>query len=156
MKYQILGCQDKSKDWKVLSIKGEDGTTLNDVSVNRVNKKNEPFPNFDEIKEGNMVEGNHWQSGAGKSYLFAPDAPKTGYTPRGGTGIAKAQERKAEYIKEAQDRKSESIAYFNSINTAVAILGEIGEMSVEEYHQRLLMHRDRLIKEWLKYEALPF
>ena len=36
--------------------------------------------------------------------------------------INQAQDRKAGYIKEAQERKEESIAYFNSLNNAIAFL----------------------------------
>lgn len=38
----------------------------------------------------------------------------------------KAEEKRQENMKELQDRKSDSIAYFNSVNSAITLIGQLG------------------------------
>lgn len=87
--FKIINSAPKTPDWKVVSLMGADGEEIQNVSVNRTNKKGETFPNFDDIKEGGTVDGRLWLSPAGKQYLFAPNAPrvaKTDSSPAGNNG----------------------------------------------------------------------
>lgn len=149
MKYKLREVENKGTDWKVVSIIGVDGESAESVSVNRVNKKGEVFPNFDGIVVGGEVEGNLWASDAGKKYLFAPKA----FTKGSGGGIAKAQAVKAEYIKEAQARKDNSIAYFNATNSAIAIVNSIFANTDEKPTRdtleiQIVSWRDWFLSEW--------
>lgn len=79
---KIEWTENKSSNWKVCTVMNESGATIENVSVNRKNKKGETFPNFDDIAPGREVEGDLWQSPAGKWYLFAPKAKGQGMGPR--------------------------------------------------------------------------
>lgn len=72
--FHITKCEIKTKDWKVISVVTADGDSIENVSVNRTNKKGEVFPNFDAIMTNSDVSGQLWNSPAGKQYLFAPKA----------------------------------------------------------------------------------
>lgn len=125
MKVYISKVEDKSADWKVVGLLSEDKTAYEGVSVNRVNKKGETFPNFDDIKAQAEVEGDLWKSPADKWYLFAPkkplDRPKF-FKPGGGAAaIKKAQETKAENIAVAQERKHDAIARAGAFRDATLV-----------------------------------
>lgn len=121
MKFIVQKCEDKSTDWKIISFFA-DNTNYDDVSVNRVNKKNETFPNFDGIKVGAEIDGNPWKSSTGKYYLFA--MPPEGAKPpqRGAGAITKAMERKENGIEKSQDRKEEGIKVSSTMRDAVLIV----------------------------------
>lgn len=120
--YKVADVQEKNADWKVISIEMSEGNFQEEVSVNRKNKKEEIFPGFDDIKVNATVEGDLWQSGAGKWYLFAPK-PKAPGGQRGGNAaaITKAQETKREDIKDAQERKAEAISRAGSMRDATLV-----------------------------------
>lgn len=122
-KFKIEWSENKSADWKIISIKGDDGKLTEDVSVNRVNKKGEIFPGFDEVKVGNDVEGELWKSTSNKHYLFAPKKVSTSSynAPRGG-GAVKAAEITRESVKEALDTKENSIRLSGAMRDAVLIV----------------------------------
>jgi hypothetical protein len=119
MKFIIEKVEDKSKDWKVTTIKGEQGSVVG-VSVNRVNNKGETFPNFDGIILGATIDGELWRSPSGKNYLFAPKPASTGGS-RANPGIAKAMERKETSIAKFQDSKETSIKLAGAMRDAVLI-----------------------------------
>lgn len=77
MSHKITAVQNKSADWKVVEILNAAGDIVENVSVNRTNKKGEVFPGFDDIQVGATVEGQMWQSPAGKLYLFPPKGSQT-------------------------------------------------------------------------------
>jgi hypothetical protein len=91
------------------------------------------FPNFNDIMVGFTVEGD----------LVPAKDPKYGPTlypikkvlPTGSfggpRGIAKAQEVKGQQIKEAQERKSDSIAFFNATNSAIALVTKLIEPALQ-------------------------
>lgn len=73
-------------------------------------------------------------------------------------GVAAAQERKSEYIKEAQERKEESIAYFNATNSAIQLLTSnprFQEMTPEDKKDNIIWWREFFLSEWRKYDAKP-
>lgn len=155
--YSIIKLEKKSNDWYVLSLKNPQGQEETNVSVNRVNKKDEVFPNFDALKEGGTVEGRFWKSDAGKSYLFAPNpvsAPKGGMT--GGMG-AKLVEQKSKNIEHAQDRKSESIMISSTAGQAtqilVSIMGKLEPTNDTEWKKEWLSIRYWLVQNWNNIES---
>lgn len=80
--------------------------------------------------------------------------------PAGLGGIAKAQERKAEYIEKAQDKKELSIAYFNATNGAISLLSADirhggGFVFTEETIETFTEWRDFFLAEWKKWDAKP-
>jgi hypothetical protein len=121
MKFIIEKVDNKSNDWKITSIKGEQGNVIAEVSVNRVNKKGETFPNFDGIILGATIDGELWTSATGKNYLFAPKPASTGGS-KGNPGIAKAMEKKNESIAKFQDSKETSIKLAGAMRDAVLIV----------------------------------
>lgn len=68
-----------------------------------------------------------------------------------------AQERKAVMIEEAQARKSESIAFFNATNSAIALIEKIMKdvpfTTDKDYQQAIVRWRAWFLTEWQKYEA---
>ena len=158
MKFKVEWCENKSPDWKIATL--NDGSAMiTEVSINRNDKKTGKvaFEKFDDIMPGFDVEGELWKSPAGKNYLFAPrpqSAPRTGGA---GVGIKAAQERKAEMIEKAQDRKSESIAYFNSVNCAIELVSKMKsvELTRQETKEEIIHWRDWFLAEYRKYEASP-
>lgn len=122
MKFQINWLVRKSPEWIVAELKDESGTEFKEVSINKVSKKGEPFPNFDGLQPGREIEGELWTSEKGKHYLFPPRADK----PRGGAGgafktaqIEKVMDRKEESIGKFQDKKEEGIALSGAQRDAV-------------------------------------
>lgn len=136
--YTIDWIENKSNDWKVATL-SEGGLTYDDVSINRVNKKGETFPNFDGITQGATVKGNLWTSPQGKHYLYAPkpQAPQ-GSAPRapGGfkAGMQKAIEQKQEGIRQSQENKELGIKLSSTIRMAVDMVIAIlkDEQIIEE------------------------
>lgn len=118
-KFHVDWFEKKNEDWVVLTLSGEEGKH-SEVSVNRVNKKGETFPNFDSIANGGEIEGELWQSGAGKWYLFAPKQPKSGAFTK------KLAEEKQAIIEgsvgRVLDRKEHSIALAGAQRDAVLLV----------------------------------
>ena len=120
--FRIIWLEVKSPEWKIATLTDDTAQYAN-VSINKVNKKGEVFPNFDEISNGGSIKGNLWQSPKGAYYLFAPKLAVAGQTGAfKGQQIAKAQEKKAEYIATAQDNKNEGIKIASTISMAVTIV----------------------------------
>lgn len=165
MKYVVDFVENKNPDWKVAQLIGDGGAgaKLTDVSINRSNKKGEVFPNFDGITPGASIEGEPWQSAAGKWYLFSPKPEKASggaYRGNGGASktqaIEKAQDRKEGMIKDAQDRKEESIAFFNSTNSALQLLSSdplFKEAGDEEKKSAISYWRDWFYGQWFTHEG---
>lgn len=105
-KHKVTWLEKKNEDWVLVSL--ETGQT--EVSINRKSKKGEAFPGFDSLAPGVEVEGELWQSTAGKWYLFPP-RPQT---PRGGVSRASGGASKSKAIEDAQIRKAEQIDKFQS------------------------------------------
>lgn len=169
MAYKITGVQSKSPDWKVVSLITPDGKEVGDVSVNRTNKKNEVFPNFDAIVEGADIEGTLWASATGKQYLFAPKAPLQ--RPKfmgGGTAaqevkgkqIEKAQETTFTHVKEAQDRKQDAIILSAAQRDAVLMVTtfEVAQPfpTDAELRAKIIEWREWFLKEHKSRADLPF
>lgn len=146
MTFEVLWIEVKKDGWKIASIKEviEGGQTINDVSINKVDKKGREFPNFDALAAGHMIAGNLWLSPVGKYTLFAPDPkpipavrPASSASSYGGGrpsgGIPAAQARKAEGIKEAQENKGKGIMVSAAMRDSTTITTTIVENSPEQF-----------------------
>lgn len=124
MLYTVTKVENKSQDWKIADLTAADGMNEVAVSINRTGKRGDVFPGFDGIVEGAQIEGILWKSSQNKNYLFPPKVSlgRKVNASASPTFIKEAQARKAQDIEKAQDRKSDSIAYFNALNSAIALL----------------------------------
>lgn len=128
------------------------------------------FPNFANLAAGHTVEGNLTAKDYnGKTYftLYPIKPNPMGSRPVAGgqwagvkkaEQIAAAQEKKAEYISQAQDKKELSIAYFNSCNLALQVIGPASAGLLKdsnEYQQQFIIWRDFFLAEWMKWDAKP-
>lgn len=71
-------------------------------------------------------------------------------------GMKAAQERKEQMIKDAQERKNESVAYFNSVNSAIGLVTKFADFETFDnstIHRLIQEERDWFLSEWKKYEA---
>ena len=68
-----------------------------------------------------------------------------------GKGIEEAQERKAGFIRVAQDRKERSIAFFNATNSAIAMYQAL--KSTEDPHEFILRERAWFLSEFERYNS---
>lgn len=112
------------------------------------------FPNFASLKTGSEVNGSVVvkKNGQYTNKSLYEDKTSTIGTPRG-TGIKAAQERKAVMIEKAQDRKNESIAYFNSLNVAIQFVAAFSKnLEMGEAFDSVVHFRDLFLQEWQKYE----
>lgn len=144
--------ETKGPDWKVATLTNEMNKTEKEVSINRTSKKGEVFPNFDALQVGQTIEGELWQSGAGKWYLFPPQ-PKSQYrapTSNGGASrgsqMAKVMETKNQNIKEAQETKHEAIKLAGAQRDATLI--------VTTFYANLVLTDVEIaskVEQWMKY-----
>jgi len=150
MLLKITKCTDKSNDWKIVDVETPTGEKTVDVSVNRVNKKGEVFPAFDEIKVDHRLNATLWVSSSGKAYLFEPkpeSAPKSNF---GGSGASKLMDKKIEAIEKSQDVKSEAIKLTTSMQLAVslAIAEYANPKSLDTLETLITKYRKFILENW--------
>ncbi len=144
MIFTIDAIELKNADWAVADVHEgiEGGQSYQAVSLNRIDKNTGKvaFEDFDKFAAGYQFQGEPWKNASGKFYIFAPK-PKaaTGGRP-GGAAITKAMETKNENIKEAQERKAESIALAGAMRDATQItLAELKDQpfpTTEDFQER--------------------
>ena len=158
--YKIIWLEVKSPEWKIATL-ADDKQQYANVSINKVNKKGEVFPGFDEITNAGTVKGNLWKTPDGsKTYLFAPKPASTGQTGAfKGQQIAKAQEKKAEYIATAQDNKNEGIKMASTIamatNVVIAILKNEQIIDESVIKGKIREWREWFVAEWDNVNTAP-
>jgi len=142
---------------KIIEIQEKTDRNKNPMKVVTTDTQTKVFVNskynkgiYDVVAEGMEVEV---EKGDNDFWQIKPESVGVTPKPKFAGGIAKAQEKKAEYIREAQDRKSESIAYFNSLNCAIQIYAAHKpnidtEKELGDYIRRW---RDHFLKEWENY-----
>ncbi len=116
------------------------------------------YQSYDSIQVGAFIdcelkptkEGDKWFVNDIKSNLGT--RPNWAKTP---SNIAKAQDRKEEMIKGAQERKDASIAFFNSTNSAIQVTAQKTYSNDFERQQDLIVWRNWFLSEWSNYEAQP-
>ncbi len=70
--FKIFKIEKKNADWVVVSLVDAAGDVHENVSINRISKKGDLFPDFENLDKDQKVEGRIWESDAKKKYLFAP------------------------------------------------------------------------------------
>ena len=162
--------ENKKDDWKVATLREviEGGATVEDVSINKLDKKGRSFPKFDDIGPGSMIAGNLWQNPNNQKYtLYAPDEPKAptvtaGAAPNarpaptmggGNRGVAAAQARKAEGIEKAQDRKEAGITVAaamrdSTLIAAAIITGSPEPFTTEDFQALFVRIKKWYLSEW--------
>lgn len=151
MKLKINWLEKKNNDWIVANLLQEDGTEIKEVSINRTAKNGQVFPNFDGLAPSLDIEGELWQSQAGKNYLFAPkpklEAPefiKKGNGAYKTQQIEKSMERKESSITKFQDNKEWSIKVSSTMRDAVLLAIAEGKPEAD----RVLAWRKWLWNNW--------
>lgn len=165
MKYTIQWVKEKpipKLNTSVLECTGTDpNNNVVEFNIWMKDKTGQEFPNFKEIQAGSVVEGNMWQNPKdGKYSLYAlKDSTKAKFT-RPTVTPTRSQE-----IEKAQERKSESIAYFNSVNSAIAIVSEMMKempsqrdipLELEAWRKGVIEWRDWFLSEYDKWNNEPF
>lgn len=159
IKYQVLKAERKSTSTGKDKIDA-DLQDFNGLVEERVTIWSD-FPNFASIKVGSEVCGQITTKANGQ-YVN-----KTLYPERTeGWGGGKKQpsvnlKKQDEFIKAAQERKNDSIAYFNAINSAIALLEGVTliqspEISLDQARKNFIVYyRDWFLSEWDKYNSDP-
>lgn len=128
------------------------------VTIWKLDKDGKEFPGFDELAPGGKVSGTLWTNPTNNKMTLYPPKPQGAPTRGGGMNVAKAQETKREHIKEAQDRKEESIAFFNAVNSSIAIVAAIYDLKgtpEATVKASLTSWRDYFLKEHQNYKDKP-
>lgn len=157
--FKVEFVENKSNDWKVAQLRDEHDKEYKDVSINRVGKKGDTFPNFDAIMPGASIEGVYWQSDAGKNYLFPP-RPEGAQPPRRSpSAINTAMKKKEESIEKFQDAKETSIKISSTLRDAVTLAQveiEKGLFAPNTLEDRIRYWREWLWVQWDKVDFKPF
>lgn len=133
MRYNILQIETKGAGWKLATIQDLNTQDITErVSINKVGKKGEVFPNFDALKLNDSIEGSLWVSQKGAAYLFPskPEKPQGGAFKRTTGDISKAVEvaqgRKNDFIENVQENKNLAIKVSSTLSKAV-------DLAIAEY-----------------------
>jgi hypothetical protein len=112
------------------------------------------FPSFETITFGSVLEGDLVTKVSGNFTNITLYPPKPAYTPKSGGmgGIKAAQERKEVMIEKAQERKSDSIAFFNATNSAIALVKDL-KLNMDDTKAEIVFWREWFLSEYRKYEA---
>ncbi len=130
-----------------------------EATIWKTDSKGSVFPGFDTLSVGSEIEGNPWTNPTtGKVNIYPPKEKKAGGNS---ANISNLMDKKAENIEKAQDRKSESIAYFNSVNSAIALINTKayteGGNALMDYREFIQKERDWFLAEYKKWtEKSPF
>lgn len=149
---KINWLERKNPDWIKAQVINESGATINDVSISRVSKKGEAFPNFDNLVPGQDVNGVLWQSQAGAWYLFPP-RPQTsaGGAYKSSGAMSKVMEKKAENISVAMDKKELAIKIASTMRMAVdCAIANLGNKQFQpiEMENLITYYRKWLWERW--------
>lgn len=153
-KYKVEWAEVKSPEWKVVSLDSGE----KDVSINKVSKKGEVFPNFDQIAPGVEIEGELWVSPSGKNYLFPPrvqkQAPNGAYKQK---MMEETMQRKETSIRGFQASKEESIKLAGAQRDAVLIVTTIGntDLTEQQVKDAIIKWRDWFLSDEFN-TTLPF
>lgn len=142
MSYTIEWMEKKTWEGKNLINATLEGQ--GEVTIWELDKDGKTFPGFADLQPGGTVDGTVWVNPKnGKKTLYPPKE----FVPR---GVSQAI-RKAD-IKEAQDRKEESIAFFNATNAAIAIVKETTDLKVLPISKSSIQSQIREWRDWFLTE----
>ena len=109
------------------------------------------YPDYDKVVTGADLAGVIRVDGQYKNLVATLEPPK--FVQNRGAGMAKAQETKAKYIEQAQGRKNDAIAYFNALNSAIALYkASVPFESDEEIQAFIVKWRTWFLAEWERNE----
>ncbi len=116
------------------------------------------FPGYATLQVGSEIEANLTPA---KDPKYKPSlSPVSTQTTYGGAnrGYRGGSGMKSEEIKQAQERKSESISYFNSVNSAISLVSkfDMESMGEAELRVKLVAWRDWFLEEYEKWNNQPF
>ncbi len=153
-KYTIIKLETKTtKIGNIISADLQDfnGTITDKVSIFPT------FPNFTSLKVGSEVMGQITVKVNGQYTNKTLNEEKTsGYASGGARSVNmnKLMDKKAENIEKAQERKNDSIAFFNATNSAIEMVKQFhGDTS--DIQSDIKHWRDWFLSEWHKYESDP-
>lgn len=147
--------EKKNNDWVMASLQSGE----KEVSINRTSKKGEVFPNFDNLAPGLEIEGELWQSQAGKWYLFPPKLNPMGPRPQWAkkeSTINKAMETKAQNIQTAQENREQGVKIASTMNKAIEIaIAENGQSPIvaTDFQERVKYWRKWIYENWSKTDT---
>lgn len=156
MTYQIIWGEEvtssKGTKYYRADLKDSDGKEYKGVAIFT------SFKDYAKVMPGSEVEGKISEKDyQGKpSYTLENLAPlQYGASKAGGYSTKKGEE-----IKQAQQRKTESISYFNSVNSAISLVTSQGYQprptGDAEIKEALVYWRDWFLKEFEKWDNQPF
>lgn len=140
-----------------LSLKDSKGVQLAKVAA-----WPKDWPQGKEWKPGQQINGVLFTKQNAKGFtnttIYPPKEKKAGGFS--GARVEKIMEKKAEYIEKAQERKNDSIAYFNSLNSAITLVGTLDKIAdlegtgdAEGIKTAIKYWRDWFLQEWKSYDA---
>lgn len=152
MKYSIEWMEKKTtasgKNVISATLKTDRGSTFDKVSIWG------DFPGWASLSPGQSVEGEIKTNDKGYKSLYEDKAPAP---TRPASGAVSAAKITSESVEKAQNRKNDSIAYFNSLNSAISFVSQfkdpIAVMDAGDYYLLVLNYRDKFLDEWRKYDA---
>ena len=110
------------------------------------------------VQDGATVNAGIKESADGKFKNLIPEIAPPKFLSNKGGNIKEAQERKAQYIEKAQDRKEESIAFFNATNAAIAMVNGAHTdklLSQEDLELLLIQWRKFFLNQWILHDNTP-
>lgn len=151
MKYKIIWSEKKTTS----TGKEKIDATLDDGqrTIDKVTIWGD-FPNFAGLMTGHEVDGDlvTKQNGQYTNHTLYPVKVATTSNFGGSRGVSKLMDKKAENIKEAQERKAESIAFFNSTNSAIALVNAMRDNDVHIPSESELKVTIRAWRDWFLKE----
>lgn len=143
MRYSIEWMQNRGNLIEA-SLKGLDGEVFEKVTIWKTDKKtNVVFPNFDTLRPGDFVEGQTWTNPTNGSVTLYPPKPAGASKPKGnGFNATKVMAEKKEAVREAQERKEDSIMIASTNRMAMDVI-----MTLKPREENL---RDMFLK-WRAY-----
>jgi hypothetical protein len=158
MKYKIEGLEKKTtqtgKPFIKAKLQDETGQVVDNVSIWS------DFPNFHALNPGAQTDGVIETNPRGfrnlKPVMFYRSLQERHDRVMG------PDARRTEAIRAAQDRKYETISYFNSVNSAISLVSSMRNKLVGQNTSRSVMKqeitywRDWFIEEWKRYESDGF
>ena|SRR3990167_3930997 len=143
-----------NKDKYKLSLKDSNGATLNDITMWQ------DFEGFSDFKPGSTITGElrtSEKNGYKNTTIYAVKPKVASGAKFGPSGGMKMMEKKAEYIEKAQERKNDSIAFFNATNSALTLY-EIMNQEIPDgtgVKEFIREWRTWFLKEWENYNDKP-
>lgn len=160
MKYVLTQSEKKTtragKPFLKATLADEAGQTLDNVSIWS------DYPGFDELKTGDELSGLVEVNAQGYKNLKTPGSPSRNGGSQGSRRdtqmVRPADTYRAEIIRMAQDRKNESIAYFNATNAAITLVSSMpsklmGNVNRSILKQEIEYWREWFLQEWKKHDT---